>query len=171
MSALHYGMLTVLAATGLTACQTSINPPAGDDASDIITLALGTQCGYSESTPGARWLDTADELQAAYQRMTRQSLGADTLPARLPDFTQYGVLLVNMGQQSTGGHQLRLLHPRLELAASGAAVRVEWLSPPPGALATQVITSPCLLLAIPRGTFRSITVTDQAGRSRAIADL
>jgi len=163
--------LAVLAASGLAACQAGTGPPAVDDTAEIVTLAAGTQCGRSEAAPAAGWLDTAGELQDAYRYMTRQSLGAKPLPAPLPDFTRYGVLQVFMGQQSTGGYQLRLLHPRIEHIASGATVRVEWLSPPPGALTTQVVTSPCLLLAVPRGSYRSITITDQAGQARAVAEL
>jgi hypothetical protein len=163
--------LAALAAAGLAACQAGINSPAGDSASEIITLASGTQCGRSTTAPAASWLDSADALQHAYQRMTRQSLDAPPLPPQTPDFAQYGVLQVFMGQQSTGGYRLRLLHPRLEHSASLATVRVEWLLPPPGALTPQVITSPCLLLAIPRGSYRSLTVTDQSGRARAVAGL
>jgi len=162
--------LAVLAAAGLAACQAGTGNPA-DDTAEIVTLAAGTQCGHSEAAPAAVWLDTAGELQDAYRHMTRQTLGAKTLPGPLPDFARYGVLQVFMGRQSTGGYQLRLLQPQIEHIGSGATVRVEWLSPPPGALTSQAITSPCLLLAVPRGTYRSITVTDQAGHIRAVADL
>ena len=164
--------LVALAAAGLAACQAGgIDPPAVDDTPGILTLAAGTQCGHSDNAPAASWLDTADALQIAYRRMTRQTLGANTLPAQTPDFAKYGVLQVFMGQQSTGGYQLRLLHPRVEHLASGATVRIAWQSPPPGALTPQVITSPCLLLAVPRGSYQSITVTDQTGRVRAVAAL
>jgi PrcB C-terminal len=161
--------LVVLAVTGLAACHSDLRPPVSHNTREIITLAAGTQCGRSATTPAARWLDNPGELHDAYRRMMRQSVGAHTMPDRLPDFERYGVLQVFMGQQSTGGYQLRLLHPRIEYLATGAMIRVEWLSPPPGARTTLVITSPCLLLAIPRGTWQSLIVTDQDGRSRAVA--
>jgi hypothetical protein len=163
--------LAVLAAAGLIACQASTTPSAVNNTPEIITLAASTQCGHSDTAPAANWLDSAVELKNAFRQMTRQSLGANSLPTQMPDFAQYGVLQVFMGQQSTGGYQLRLLHPHLEHNASGATVRIEWLSPPPGAHTPQVITSPCLLLAIPRGTYRSLTVTDQAGHVRSVAVL
>jgi len=163
--------LLALAATGLAACRADIRPPAADNTPEITVLAASTQCGRSATSPAASWLDNPDALLDAYRHMTRQSIGADTFPALPPDFDRYGVLLVNMGQQTSGGYQLRLLHPRIEYLASGATVRLEWLSPPPGARTSQVITSPCLLLAVPRGTYRSLAVTDQHGRTRAVAEL
>ncbi len=161
--------LAVLAVAGLAACHTGIRSPVSHNTREIITLAAGTQCGRSATTPAARWLDNPGELLDAYRRMMRQSVGAQTTPDRLPDFERYGVLEVFMGQQTTGGYQLRLLHPRIEYLATGAMIRVEWLSPPPGVRATQIITSPCLLLAIPRGAWQSLIVMDQDGRSRAVA--
>jgi hypothetical protein len=165
--------LLLAAATGLTACQAGMTsaPPGGDDGQEITTIATGTQCGYTGTAPAARWLDTADAVQAAYRQMTRQSLGANAHPAPTTDFTRFGVLQVFMGQQSTGGFQLRLQHPLLEHTASSAALRIDWLTPPPGALTPQVITSPCLMLGVPRGTWHTITVIDQTGQVRAAADL
>lgn len=163
--------LTVLAATVLAACQAGLPSAPADDRPQIVTLAAGTQCGYAETAPAARWHDDQDALLRAYRDMTRQSLGAGTLPARSPDFSRYGVLQVFMGQQASAGYQLRLLHPYLESLDPGATVRIEWLSPAPGAVTLQVLTSPCLLLAVPRAGFRTLTVTDQAGHVRASADL
>jgi len=163
--------LALLAAAGLTACHAESTSPLADNTPEIVTLAAGTQCGRRETTPAASWLDNPGALQDAYQRMMRQSVAAHTAPARPPDFERYGVLQVFMGQQTTGGYQLRLLRPRIEYLASGATVRVEWRSPPPDARTIQVITSPCLLLAVPRGAYRSLTVTDQTGRRRAVAGL
>jgi hypothetical protein len=162
----------VLAAAGLSACQAGGIPPRdGEQEPEIISLAAGTHCGHGSREPAARWLDTADAWQAAYRRMNRQVLGPDSPPPQPPDFTRYGILQVFMGQQSTGGYRLRLLQPQLGHTPAGASVRVEWLPPPPGTLSTQVLTSPCLVLAVPRGAYRSLRVTDQRGRTRAVAEL
>ena len=140
---------TLLVATGLIACHAGPNPAAPDADGDIITLVAGSQCGRSEPSANARWLDSAEALQDAWSRMTRHSIGKTAFPAPVPDLARYGVLLVSMGQQTTGGYQLRLLSQRLEHTPAGATVRVAWLVPPPGARTAQVITSPCLMLAIP----------------------
>lgn len=166
----HRHRYALLVATGLVACHAGPNPAAPDADGDIITLAAGSQCGRGEASADARWLDSAEALQDTWQRMTRHSIGKTAFPAPVPDFVRYGVLLVSMGQRTTGGYRLRLLSPRLEHTPAAATVRVAWLAPPPGARTAQVITSPCLLLAIPRGRYPSITVTDQAGRTRAVAD-
>ncbi|MEZ5543211.1 MAG: protease complex subunit PrcB family protein [Pseudomonadota bacterium] len=164
-------LATLLLVAGLMACRPAIPPASGTDTRAVTTLATGTQCAPSAPAPAARWLDTPASLQSAYRDMTRHSLGANTLPAPVPDFAAYGVLQVFMGQQPTGGYQLRLLRPNLELHATAATVRIEWLSPPPGAILPQLVTSPCLLLAVPRGAYHTLTVTDQAGRIRANAAL
>ncbi|MGD2113204.1 MAG: hypothetical protein PVI50_07450, partial [Gammaproteobacteria bacterium] len=106
--------LAVLAAAGLAACQAGGIPPHdGQHEPEIISIAAGTQCGYSAGEPAARWLDTADAWQAAYRRMNRQALGPASPPPQPPDFTRYGILQVFMGQQPTGGYRLRLLQPQL----------------------------------------------------------
>lgn len=163
--------LLALAAAALAACQTGIPAPAVATTGEIITLASGTQCDHAPATAAAHWLDSADDLEAAYRHMTHHTPGADSLPGSIPDFTRYGALQVFMGQRPTGGYRLRLLHPALEQLATGTTVRIAWLSPPPGALTPQVITSPCLLLALPRGIYSSVQVTDQDGRIRATAPL
>lgn len=164
-------VLLALALAGLNACRSAIPAQPAVTRSEIITLATGTQCDYAGADAAAHWLDSAGALEAAYRRMMRHTLGgADTLPGEVPDFTRYGALQVFMGQRPTGGYQLRLLHPRLEQSTAGSTVRIAWLTPPPGALTSQVITSPCLVLAIPRGAYRSIRVADQDGRLRATAE-
>lgn len=163
--------LALLLAGGPVACRTGITAPPATTGNDIITVASGTQCGHTATGASAVWLDTEDALRTAYGHMTRHSIGADIPPVPTPDFTVYGVLQVFMGQQSTGGYRLRLLSPHVEHLPATALIRLEWLSPPPGTLTTQVITSPCLLLAVPRGDYRTLTVADQSGHTRAVAEL
>lgn len=117
----------------------------------------------------ATWLDSPAALAAAFSRVTRSRLQAGTPPA--VDFDDHGVLLVEMGRRNTGGYRLSLVEPRLRLVGDRALVHVAWIDPGARAILTQVITSPCLLLEIPRAGFSSIQVVDQEGRVRATVEV
>lgn len=129
------------------------------------TLAADVQCGREEARPAAWWLTDEDGYRTLAQRLRKSSLPP-------VDFRSHGVLLVEMGRQNTGGYGLRLARPEIEEGGDGAIrVHLDWRTPGPGMMTTQVITSPCLLLKLPRGDYRQIAVIDQHGQTRVSADL
>lgn len=118
-------------------------------------LAAGARCGGTSPAPAARWIQDREALEG---------LSLDAVPA--VDLERQRLLLLEMGQQRSGGYRLRLADPGVEVGDGTARLRVEWLMPEPGMMTAQVITSPCLLVALPRGGYRRVEVVDQAGRSR-----
>jgi hypothetical protein len=129
------------------------------------TLAAGSHCGREQASPAAWWLKDEESYRTLSQRLRKPSLPP-------VDFRTYGVLLVEMGRQNTGGYGLRLAQPEIEEEGGGAIrVRLDWRIPGPGMITTQVITSPCLLLKLPRSDYREIAVVDQRGQTRVTAEL
>jgi hypothetical protein len=82
------------------------------------------------------------------------------------NFAREGVLWIGMGQKPTGGYRLDPAESGLEIRADTATLRVAWSTPPPDAVLAQVITHPCLLLALPKGGYSRIRIVDLSGRER-----
>ncbi len=118
-------------------------------------------CRLRDSGPEAMWIGHAGKWAAVYPRVIRHAPERELPPI---DFTRSGVLLVGMGQQPTAGYAVALASSEVEVAGSKAIVRVRWTPPPPGAVTAQVITSPCLLVELPRGAYGEILVEDVLGR-------
>ena len=69
-----------------------------------------------------------------------------------------------MGQKPTGGYSIDPAESGLEIRADTATLRVAWSTPPPDAVRAQVITRPCLLLALPKGGYARTRVVDLSRR-------
>ena len=116
-------------------------------------VRAGAQCGGAAVGPSVRRLGSAAELAAAFAG----ELGA---AAPAADFEGAAVLLVSSGQQPTAGHAVELAAPRAPVKGGVALVQVALRAPAPGAAAAQVITSPCLVLALPRAGLAEVKVAD-----------
>jgi hypothetical protein len=131
------------------------------------TLRGGAQCGGAAAEPSARWLASEAELRQALA--AEGPLGAQVaLPAGV-DFARDGVVLVAMGRRATAGYGVGLESEQVQVKGGVATLVVRFDEPPPGAIMAQVITSPCLLVALPREGLREVRVVDAAGAVRAVA--
>ena len=77
------------------------------------------------------------------------------------DFAREGVLLVAMGQKPTGGYGLDLNREFAVVSDDMAVLSVSWIDPPKGAILPQIITSPCLAIILPLGSYSQIHLLDQ----------
>ncbi|TJY59378.1 protease complex subunit PrcB family protein [Sinimarinibacterium sp. CAU 1509] len=97
----------------------------------------------------------------------QQRTGIDLHPSALQP-GRYA--LIQMGQRHTGGYGI---------AVSGDATRVDsvlklyatFFAPAQGAMTTQMITSPCVLVQLPPGGYDTVEVYDQTGAVRAAASV
>lgn len=116
---------------------------------ELTMVYQSGQCG--DMTPGIHQL----ENQAALNRVTSPgaTLGLDGQRRSGPqaDFDAYRVLLISEGQRSTGGYSIRLNDDGVRLARGTVILPVDFIHPEAGALVTQAITSPCLVLGLSRG--------------------
>lgn len=105
-----------------------------------VTVARGTSSAIEESRQAiAR---TAGE----WQTLWREHAGSEPAPA--VDFAKEMVAAVFLGTRPTGGYGVDIVAARRE----GAALIVEYRErrPPPGALASQALTSPFHIVRIAR---------------------
>jgi hypothetical protein len=83
------------------------------------------------------------------------------------DFRNRRILFLADAEKPTAGYRLRLASPTLTVNMGVASLRLE--SAAPGGMTAQVITRPCLLLALPGGDYQRIEATDQTGQVWATA--
>ena len=137
---------------------------------EVRTLYSSAVCdSRREEGVVATWLDSPKAVATAYRRITGSRMNAGPPPT--VNFKAHGALLIEMGRRSTGGYRLSLAERRLAVTGDRAQVQVAWNEPAAGAMVPQIITSPCLLLELPRGDFSAVQVVDQAGKVLAVAEV
>jgi hypothetical protein len=139
----------------------------------LLVTAVG--CGGASAVTDAQAIPFTDHGS------TQQSGfdgGARVVAATDPGATGLGQLVsedvtrlyvaVFAGSQRTGGYDIRVA--RIERAGSTITVRATFVTPAPGALTIQVLTSPAQLVSIERqsaASARDVVLVDQSGAERA----
>ncbi|MBA1146431.1 protease complex subunit PrcB family protein [Ectothiorhodospiraceae bacterium WFHF3C12] len=122
-------------------------------------------CGRTQTDAGARWIADPQQLETLRIQFGQYRLGPPELPE--VDFDTRGVLLVLMGRRQTAGYGLALADGEAASLADGVAtVAVEWREPDEGAMLAQVLTSPCIMVTLPKSGIERIDVVDQTGAVR-----
>ncbi|MBI9082122.1 MAG: protease complex subunit PrcB family protein [Desulfobacterales bacterium] len=129
----------------------------------------GGQCGSSEAC--GEWINDAEHLESVCRKVRREFIAGSDIPVPAIDFEQFAALRISMGTQPTGGYELVLVDTHARIEKETAIIRVDWIEPAPDAMVTQMITSPCLLVRIPRGDYRRIEIQDQHGTVRCRIDV
>jgi hypothetical protein len=122
------------------------------------------QCNLMQAQ--ARWVEEQPAYDALFKDLLKSYIRSQTEKPPAVDFTQYGVLLVAMGQKNTGGYAVDLASGDAKVGNGVLQVSVHWQEPRRGMMVTQALTSPCLLLKIPKAQFQIIEVNDQSGAVR-----
>ncbi|MGD8497595.1 MAG: protease complex subunit PrcB family protein [Chromatiales bacterium] len=148
---------------GIAACQSAQSVGPIEDAA-VRYVYASQQCSVMD--PVARWLPDAQAFEAAVAEAEQPRLGSSSSVSHDVDFSKETVLLISMGQLATGGYGLRLAEESLPVVSGVGTLRVEWIEPPPDAFVTQALTSPCLLVALPREGYDVLRVVDQNGQIR-----
>jgi hypothetical protein len=82
------------------------------------------------------------------------------------------VVAVYMGRKPTAGYHVSMASRAVAVGEHNELILlVSWIEPPGDALLAQVITSPCILVSIPKGNYSTIQVVDEGGRVRALREL
>jgi hypothetical protein len=152
------GLLLICACSQTTLAPTSA--PSQTLASELIHNSL--LCGDDITRPTALWILNEEALQQRYRRFNESAETAG-LPSAV-DFNSRGVLLIGMGPRPTSGFRLNPLpqqQPRFD--GTTLEVPVAWQEPDSAAAEAQVLTNPCLLLAIPQVEFSRLRIIDQNG--------
>jgi hypothetical protein len=109
------------------------------------------------------------EDQSALDALWRRGIGGPAANAPTPDFSRKLVIYLADSEKPTAGYGLRLSRPEMTVSCGVAAVHIE-TSEPVGYTA-QMISRPCLLLALPDGDYERLDVLDREGRVWATLQL
>ena len=160
------GLMVVI--LGLSGCSGSQNNLVGSGTISVAVLLNTIQSPLPGSVADAVWITDPQKLNSA---VAEQIHNAD--PSHKRETALWndgdGILIIQMGQQPTGGYELTLASTTATVNRGVAIVSVEWHRPKVGAIVPQVISSPCLILKMPRQGLKSIDIIDQEGHLRARA--
>jgi hypothetical protein len=158
--------LLLLLCCGLWAC---IPSPAIHSAEGqripVRILYQDALCGRSRPTLSVTLVADSDQLKQIFIESKRRMLGQSP-PTPAVDFDAEHVVTIQMGQKPTGGYGIELAEPHATLNDGEALIRLRWIEPAPGAIVTQILTSPCLIIALPKGAYEIIEITDENGNVR-----
>lgn len=155
-----------LTAAGLVGCA---GPAPSATTVPVEPLYRSAHCGAPDTEPMATFLTDSESFARAYATIQRLAVNGGAKPPAV-DFTRNAALLVSMGTMPTSGYSVSLADKPARITGDALEITLNWQSPPRGAVVAQMLTSPCLVLRIPREGYREIRVLDHAGAIRARAD-
>jgi hypothetical protein len=148
--------------------------PAADGTEDqripLRILAQDVLCGGNRPTPSVTLVADSGRLKRILIESRGRMLGQSP-PVPVVDFDAEHVVTIQMGQKPTGGYGIELAEPDATLKDGEALIRLRWVEPPPGSIVTQILTSPCLIVSLPKGAYEKITITDENGSVRETISL
>lgn len=144
------GALLSLSALLLAGCATQRQATASG-APLARQVTASEHCGLT--APGLVYLTSADEVRAL-SGLPGQAINLSSMAAL--DFSREHLLLVALGQRSTGGYGLTLAAS--EQLGDTLQLEMDVYRPAPDAMVTQVITTPCTALAVTASGWRTVTV-------------
>jgi len=160
-------MAPLAAAMLLVGGCSSAAAPAGQGIArlPVETLWASGQSNHNAPAPLALWVDDSSGFSALAQAAATR-LAPTILEQHRIDWHDQGVVWLYMGLKNSGGYALNLAMPEAMVSRGIAVITVQWREPRPGAIVTQQLTSPCLVLKIPKGNYDEIVIQDETGRVR-----
>ncbi len=150
--AVQYGLETEL----------TLMPPTPNPTPRI--LQQGGQSAYTAQNPAAYLASNTTQLVTLWRLATGNQIPQPATPA--VDFNLSRVVAFFWGQKPTGGYSVQYVSS--QLSDNTLRVTLRLLSPAPGAILTQALTSPFVLLEVP-GRFMRVEFVDPSGRVLASA--
>ena len=138
----------------------------------LTAISSGLENLGESKSMEAVWISSEDQWAGLIDR-TSGNARILIQPVARPhvDFAEYGVLLIRMGEKPTGGYRLQLMADKANVENRIALVPLQWIEPEKGAITTQVITYPYLMVRMAKGSFDRIDVVDQDGTVRFRLDV
>ncbi len=142
----------------LTACSTPGGWLKGAEPLRVEEVGSSSTCGVEASETTLQWFGNAAAVAAWQSQQGLSLLPGDGAPG--------SYVLISMGQRSSGGYGVTV--SREAVVRDGRVqLQATFVAPGAGRMAIQMITSPCVLVRLPQGSWAGVDVRDQTGRLRA----
>jgi len=132
---------------------------SGDSPVEVRELARSMQCGTTDEQSAVSVFADANEFRKWQEQRGIKLIDSDAMPAG-------PYALVEMGRRATGGFGIAISR-KAGIRRDLVVLKGTFISPTPDAIATQAITSPCVLVGLPSGFYRGVVVFNQAGEIQA----
>lgn len=133
---------------------------ASKESVEVVELARSSHCAADTAEPKLRLFPQLNSLKHWAEEQGVRFAYTKQAPSK------GWLAVVEMGQRSTAGHALAVSR-QAELQGAQLKLRATFLSPRAGQMSAQVITSPCVLVALPDADIREVLLLDQTGEVRA----
>lgn len=133
----------------------------------VSVIFSGNQCLCEQNDLQVKQVNDQTELNAFIDKGTRTLLGGSKTAIPSVDFSKDAVVAIWLGKKPTAGYQLSLDNDVAELKNSHATIRINLTEPDKDAILAQTVTSPCMLLKLPKGGYDTIEVLSQTQNSLA----
>lgn len=130
----------------------------------LRVLFSSTNCTATEQAPSLSVLSSQRQWQESMTQLGK--ISGHTAEDINVVFANEQVLQINMGQKTTGGYSLKLIEGESSIQHGWVQIHLQWNKPAAGMMVTMALTSPCVMLALPRYDYQGIRVFDQAGQLR-----
>ncbi|WP_161494475.1 protease complex subunit PrcB family protein [Marinobacter salexigens] len=138
----------------LAGCASSEVAGAKPDALMARQVIQSAHCGLSG--PGLAYVETSERLQQLLD-LPAQNMAVQQL--RQVDLEKEHLLFVTLGEKPTGGYSVSLSSATAGQTEGSLRLLVAARSPAPGTMTTQVITSPCVVIAVPASDWSEVRVS------------
>lgn len=120
------------------------------------------QCG--QRTAGSRWIEDRAALERVVRAADPQSPDTDAARAPAVDLDRRRVVLIALGARPTAGYGMALPRDTLDVQGDRAVLHIAVTRPAVDSMQAQVMTAPCMLVAVERGGYAALDILDSEGR-------
>ncbi len=137
----------------------------------VTLLFSGNQCPCEQNTIKVQQFSRQNEITAFVAQNNNRTIGMSKPEVTPLNFFQDVVLAIWMGRQPTAGYGLALAEHTAQIKEKTVIIRLKVTTPAPNHSVAQVVTSPCILVKLPKGQFDSVTLVSQNGQELAKLNL
>ena len=137
----------------------------------LETIFSGLHGPSTDQKASIKWVTNFEQFRAIVEKLGKLQFSDNPLPVAEVDFDRYWALLIEMGQKPTGGYSVSLNKFSSHISNKSAVIHLNWNIPDEGAMVTQMVTSPYLMLRLSKSEFKKVVVVDQDERTLFSVDV
>ena len=127
----------------------------------VKIIFSGNQCACGQDEFGVKQLVTQTDIDSFMVQNNNKTIGISKPEADAIKLSQNVVVAVWMGQRPTAGYKMMLVDNLAQIEGNVAIIRLAVKTPKPESRVAQVVTSPCLLLKLPKANYNIIKLLSQ----------